>query len=66
MVWWKESLQGRILLSSQLIVQEDGFWGFFKGMSPRLARKMISAAIVWTGYEEILKAIARRKVESGQ
>ena len=35
--------------------------GFFKGMSPRLARKVVSAAIVWTGYEEILKAIARRR-----
>ena len=39
--------------------------GFFKGMSPRLARKVVSTAIVWTGYEEILKAIARRKVEKG-
>jgi len=35
-------------------------------MSPRLARKVISAAIVWTGYEEILKAIARRQVEGGK
>jgi solute carrier family 25, member 38 len=50
----------------QLILQEDGLLGFFRGMSPRLARKVLSAAIVWTGYEEILKAIAKRKMESGQ
>jgi high-affinity Fe2+/Pb2+ permease len=66
MVWWEKGLQSTVLLSSQLMVQEDGFWGFFRGMSPRLARKVISAAIVWTGYEEILKAIARQKVESSQ
>ena len=47
-------------------MQEEGFRGFFKGMSPRLARKVLSAAIVWTGYEEILKAIARRKIGPGQ
>jgi hypothetical protein len=35
-------------------------------MSPRLARKVISAAIVWTGYEEILKAIARWQVDDGK
>jgi hypothetical protein len=66
MVWWEESLQGSIRVMTVLIMQEDGIRGFFRGMSPRLARKVISAAIVWTGYEEILKAIARRQVESGQ
>ena len=67
-LWYggKKVYRVRVLLSLELMVQEDGFSGLFRGMSPRLARKVISAAIVWTGYEEILKAIARRKVESGQ
>lgn len=66
MVWRKESLPSSFPFVIALIVQEDGLRGFFRGMSPRLARKVMSAAIVWTGYEEILKAIARRKVETSQ
>jgi hypothetical protein len=65
-LWREEDPAGIIPVVVTLIIQEEGFQGFFKGMSPRLARKVISAAIVWTGYEEILKAIARRKIETGQ
>lgn len=65
-LWYggKKIMRVSSLLCPSLIVQEEGFRGFFKGMSPRLARKVISAAIVWTGYEEILKIIAKRKLES--
>jgi Mitochondrial carrier protein len=65
MVWGEEGIYGTASTDMLLILQEEGPFGFFRGMSPRLARKVLSAAIVWTGYEEIVKAISRRKVESG-
>jgi solute carrier family 25 iron transporter 28/37 len=35
----------------QLLLQREGFKGFFKGMRPRIVTTMPSTAICWSAYE---------------
>ncbi|KAJ3127397.1 hypothetical protein HK098_006386 [Nowakowskiella sp. JEL0407] len=40
------------------VLKDEGFAGFAGGLGPRLARKVIAAAITWTIYEEVMLLFA--------
>lgn len=42
-------------VTRQLILEPGGVWNLFSGLSLRLARKAVSAGILWCLYEELLK-----------
>ncbi|KAH7344159.1 mitochondrial carrier [Rhizoctonia solani] len=42
------------------VLKESGLFGFYSGMSLRMARKMLSSAIGWTVYEAMLLAFKKR------
>ncbi|CAG8439854.1 6853_t:CDS:2 [Diversispora eburnea] len=46
------------------VLRDEGFWGFFDGLSLRLGRKVMQAAIGWTLYEELVTLFKRKKEET--
>lgn len=46
------------LKATRLIYSTHGVNGFISGLSPRLARKTLSAAITWTVYEELVRLLS--------
>ena len=44
------------------LVKEDGVRSLFAGMSPRILRKTLSAAVTWTVYEELLHVFRKNRV----
>jgi hypothetical protein len=49
----------RFFRSVSLILKEDGFVGFFRGLVPRGLRKTISTALTWTLFEENVRWIKK-------
>jgi solute carrier family 25, member 38 len=50
-----------LFTSTYWIFKEDGLRGFYRGLAPRCLRKTISAAIIWTLYEEIVRRIQQSR-----
>lgn len=44
-------------VASKSILKEEGPSVLLRGISPRLIRKTLSAAITWTLYEELIKIL---------
>ncbi|KAI9221354.1 mitochondrial carrier domain-containing protein [Blastocladiella britannica] len=45
------------LVAARKVLAAEGVRGFFSGMVPRLVRKPLHAAITWTVYEAVVRAI---------
>jgi len=56
----KPSIYKNTLQSAMKVFLEEGFIGYFNGITVRLLRKSINSAISWTIYEEIIRAYRSR------
>jgi hypothetical protein len=55
------SLNNNIFFFELIYLKEEGFLRFFDGLSLRLGRKTIQAAINWTIYEALVTWFQQRK-----
>ncbi|EXJ92367.1 hypothetical protein A1O3_00917 [Capronia epimyces CBS 606.96] len=45
---------GNMLKATRLMLQEDGVKSFFHGLGLRMGRKVLSSALAWTVYEDLI------------
>jgi solute carrier family 25 protein 38 len=53
----RPDLNGSILQAARHIWIRSGPSGFFLGLTPRVLRRTMMAALAWTVYEEVMKRV---------
>ncbi|KAI8094788.1 solute carrier family 25 member 38 [Thamnidium elegans] len=56
----KPMIYKNLIQSARKVYMEEGFVGFFDGISVRLIRKPLNSAISWTIYEEVVRWYDRK------